>query len=626
MAGYREFHYEKQYAAPDTSQAFEAQMQGLTNLFRGMQQKQEERRRAADQFQYDLDKGAFENDTKIFGEVAKTVVDGAKNDFRTGGKLSTKTGRLMQDGKTWQQMSVNQYARAKELNDVIKGKSDPYYNPEPDLKLVKWATHGENNDVDFRTRGERLAEAEKQLGGNDTFRFDMYRADYVKRQGLESKSNEFKTKDGSYKTVFDQRAFWDKSTGKPGVTDDHAIRFLDSDQRVAKFYDSKISSELDQEIKAMKQSKDSRYSWMNGLSEAEIKNELINNPSKNGINQKDYGIRVREKAKADLDEADKVNSKVSYTNVQNDENNSGGGWKNKNILISQSVNTIAQEAKTPEGMKTVNSYGPGGRITQKTGRAVQIDTTNPIRTNTKSGITSTKNKGSVRLNLTGYQAMPFKSTGAPFALQSSTPEGMVEEVKNLPLEYFDPNGKMKLQPEMKIGLNGYVIDEAGVLGDIQEQLMTLSDQIHQAEKSGDIEKKQSLQYMEQNLVDLKEMVGAGDYDPQELLLAGNKAGVRKVQNDMIIPADDSDLATINNVTGGFNLRDKSNWSDEMKMVADAYRARAEEAKAQGYGVKKEEEKKDEPKKITPAEFNAQWANLKSGQKLVGPDGKTYTKK
>jgi hypothetical protein len=34
----------------------------------------------------------------------------------------------------------------------------------------------------------------------------------------------------------------------------------------------------------------------------------------------------------------------------------------------------------------------------------------------------------------------------------------------------------------------------------------------------------------------------------------------------------------------------------------------------------------QPAKITQDEFNVKWAKLKPGQKLVGPDGKTYTKK
>lgn len=622
---YREFHYEKQYEAPDTSRAFEAQTQAVSNVFRALAEKQKQKQVASDQFQYDLDKGAFENDTMILGEVAKNVTDRAKSEYRGNGRLSPETQRLMVDGKTWQQQSQNQLTRAKELNASITGKNDIYYNPEPDLKLVKWATHGDNNDVDFRTRGERLAEAEKKLGGVDTFKYDLYRADYVKRQGQMSKEREFPMKNGSSKTIFDQATFWTPD-GKPGVTDTHAIDFLESDRRVATFYDAKIARTLEQEITQMKNSGDSRAAWMKGLSDAEIKNELINNPSKNLINQKDYGVRVREAAKQDLQEADKVNNKVSYTALQSDENNSGGRWKNPNILITDSINGMAQEAKDVDGkMSTVKAYGPGGRIVQKSGRAVQIDTTNPVRTNIKTGLTTTKNKGSIRMNLTGYQLTPFKSTGAPFLLKGTTPEAMVEEINNIPLEYFDPNGKMKLRDNLQISMNGYVIDEAGVLNDVQDQLLDLSTKIKEATAKNDVEQLASLQNMEMNLNDLKEMVGAGDYDPQQLLLAGNKAGVRKIQNDMLIPADDSDLATIRNITGGFNLKDKSTWSEEMRIVDEAYRKRAEEAKAQGYGVKKDE-KTEKPKTITPEEFNTQWAALKSGQKLVGPDGKTYTKK
>jgi hypothetical protein len=614
---YREFQYEKYYESPDNSQAFATQVQGLTNLFRGIQQKEEKRKADANQFEYDLDKGAFENDSKIFGEVANTVVSRGKNEFRSNGRLSPETQRLMIDGKTWQQQSQNQLERAKALNADIKSKADPYYNPEPDLNLVKWATHGENNDVDFRNRGERLSEAEKQLGGVNTFKFDKYRADYVKTQGQQSKEREFPMKNGSSKTIFDQATFW-APDGKPGVTDTHAIKFIESDQRVAQFYDDRISKALDQEIKAMKSSGDARTEWMKGMDELEIKNELINNPSKNLVNQQEYGVRVRDAAKRDLSESDRINSKVNYTSLQSDDN--GGRWSNKNILIDESVNTIAQEAKTANGMQTVTSYGPGGRITQKSGRAVQIDTMNPIRTDIKRGVTTKNNKGSVRLNLTGYTLMPVRSGSAPFALKSNTTEGMLEEINNLPLEYFNPEGNMKLQPEMKIGMNGFVINEAGVLNDVQDQLLSLSTQIADAVKSNDKDKESSLRNMDYNLQELKEMVGSGDYDPQELLLAGNKAGVRKIQNDMIIPADDSDLSTIKNVTGGFNLKDKSNWSDDMRQVSDAYSKRAAEAKAKGYGSV------EKPKSITPEEFNSKWTSLKSGQKLVGPDGKTYTKK
>lgn len=43
-------------------------------------------------------------------------------------------------------------------------------------------------------------------------------------------------------------------------------------------------------------------------------------------------------------------------------------------------------------------------------------------------------------------------------------------------------------------------------------------------------------------------------------------------------------------------------------------------------VKKEAAPRTPSKQITPEEFNTQWSKLKSGETLVGPDGKTYTKR
>lgn len=586
---YREFHYEKQYEAPDVRPAFDAITQGVSNLFRNIQQKQDQRRKASDQFSYDLDKGEYENDTRVLTELAKNVTSRAKQELRQTGRLSVDTERLMKDGLGWQQASKNQMERAKQLNNDIKSKADPYYNPEPDLNLVKWATHGENNDIDFRQRGERLSEAEKKLGGVETFRFDKYRADYVTALKPQSKEVETPLKSGASVTRYNQATFWDDERGVPGVTDKHAIRFLDSDRRVTDYYNHRISKELDQEIKAMKSSGDKRTAWMKGLSDAEIKNELINNPKKNLINSEEYGSRIRNQAKTDLQEADRINSKISYTSLSDDKNNSGGLWKNQNILHDNSINSYAQEAKSVETgkMEPVTTYGPGGRFTQKSGRPIQIDTTNPIRTDINRGLTTRNNKGNLKLNMTGYQLMPVKKGMAPFVLKSSTTEGMIEEINNIPLEYFNPEG-VGLQPELKIGLNGYTINEAGVLNDIQDQMFDIASQINDAKKNNDKEKLASLENMEYSLMELKDMIGSGDYDQQDLILAGNKAGIRKIQQNMIIPADQSDLATIKNVTGGFDLRDRQYWSPDMQAVEVAYKKRYEEAKANGFGAKDEE--------------------------------------
>lgn len=622
---YREFHYEKHYDAPNTDQAYATQVQGITNLFRNLQQKQEQRRKASDQFAYDLDQGAFENDTKMLTEVAKNVTARAKQELRTTGKLSLETENLMKSGTGWQQMSKNQMERAKQLNADIKSKADPYYNPEPDLNLVKWAAHGEDNDVDLRTRGERLDQAEKKLGGIDTFRYDKYRADYVKSLGPQWKDVESPLKSGASKTIRNEATFWDTDRGVPGVTDKHAIRYLESDHRVAEYFDQKVSNELRDEVKRMKSSGDERTAWMKDKSESEIINELINDPSKNLINNQEYGTRVREQAKADLTEADRINTKVSYTALPGDKNGSGGRWSNPNILHDNTIVGMAQEAKAADGgMESISTYGPGGRFTQKSGRPITIDTTNPVRTDTDKGLTVRNSKGNLRLNMTGYQLMPVRKGMAPFALKSKTAEGMIQEIENIPLEHFDPAGKIALQPEMRIGLNGYTVNEAGVLNDVQDQLYNISAQIAEATKSGDKEKLGNLQNLEYNLQELKDMIGSGDYDEQDLIMAGNKAGVRKIQNNLIIPADPSDLSTIKNVTGGFDLRDKSFWSPEMLAVETAYKKRADEAKAQGYGVKKEEPK---AKTSIPTVTNdADYAKLPSGSEYIAPDGVKRRKK
>jgi hypothetical protein len=596
---YREFHVEPIYEAPNLDGFLEGSTAAISSLFRSMGQRAVQRRTAADQFKYDLEGGSFENDTKVLNEYAKNVTDRARQEIRQTGRLSQETDKMQIEGKGLKKISENQFQRAKELSSKIAGKQDKYYNPEPDLKLVTWATVGEDNDVDFRTRGERLAKAEKEMGGVDTFRFQDYRADYVKNIGTQYKKI-VSGNPNAKSTNYNQATFWDNKTGKPGVTDDHAIDYIESDRRVAQWYDDKVSKQLDREIKGMKASGDTRVDWMKGMSEADIKNTLMTDPSKNIVNSQTYGSRVRDMAKGDLAEADRVNSEVAYDST-GDKNNSGGRWTNSNILQADSINSFAQQAKSAETgeFKPVTTFGPGGKLTQRNGRAIQVDTTNPIRTSINRGITTRNNKGSLNLNMTGYQLMPVRKGMAPFSIKSNTTEGMIEEINNMPLEYFDPNGKMALQPELKIGLSGYTINEAGVLGDVNDQLFSIADQLREARDKNDSQAISALQEMEMDLKDLVTMIGAGDYDQRDLIVAANKAGVRKTKDDWIIPADAGDIATIKNITGGFDLNDKSFWSDEMKAVQEAYSKRYSEAQASGFKDKTADKQDDMVQVIAP---------------------------
>lgn len=625
---YRQFRNEATFEAPDLSPIVDDTTQAISGLFRSIAQEKKLNRKAADQFQFDLDEGAFENDTKILTEIAKNVAARANQEIRTNGRVSQETEAQMKDGLGFQAASKNQLERVKMLRQNILDQAarDPYFDPDTALNKIVGATNGDNNDVDFRTRGERILEVEKGLNGVDSFRFDKYRADYVKNiigERTRKVSNETgETKNTRSATA----AFWNDKKGVPEVTDDHAIDFIKSEKRLAEYYDTKVSSSLDEEIKAMKASGDKRTAWMKDMSDDEIKAKLIADPSKNLINKENYGSRVRNFAKEDLRKADRIDSEVSFERKDgSDTNNSDGRWKNKNITHTPAINSFAQQAKSQStgAFEAVTTFGPGGRFIQKSGRPIQIDTSNPVRTDINRGITTKNNKGSLRLNLTGYQLMPVKKGGAPFGLKSGTLDGMIEEISSLPLEHFDPSGEVGLQPSLKIGLNGYTINEAGVLGDVNDKMMDIASKIADAREANDTEKLRSLEDLEFSLNELKSMM-AGDYNEQELILAANKAGIRKTKEDLIIPADDSDIATINNLTTGFNLKDKSYWSPEMTALEEAYQKRYNEAKEKNFGaVKEEPAKSTEPQVVTSAE---QYNALPSGAIYLDAQGNKRRKK
>jgi hypothetical protein len=346
---YRQFRNEATYEAPELAPIVDETTQAISGLFRSIAQEKKLNRRAAEQFEYDLDEGAFENDTKILTELAKNVTARAKSEIRSTGRVSQETEAQMKDGLGFQAASKNQLERVKMLRQNILDQAarDPYFDPDTALKKIVGATNGENNDVDFRTRGERILEAEKGINGVDSFRFDKYRADYVKNI-VGERTRKVSNETGETKSTRSATAaFWNEKKGVPEVTDDHAIDFLKSEKRVAEYYDTKISSTLDEEIKAMKASGDKRTAWMKDLSDDEIKAELIADPSKNLINKENYGSRVRNLAKADLAKADRIDSEVSFERKdETDTNNSGGRWKNKNILHTSAVNSFAQQAKS----------------------------------------------------------------------------------------------------------------------------------------------------------------------------------------------------------------------------------------------------------------------------------------
>lgn len=581
---YREFHYEKPFAKPDYSHYLDETTHAVSNMFQQLAQQRENKLRQANQFEYDLSQGKFENDQKILTQLASNVVDRGRQEILRTGKIDNQTAGLMTQGKALQQLSSIQHEKTKSLQSEIlsRDSKDPYYDSQIDLAKLKDAANGADGEVNMFDRGQRLIQAEQQMGGVDSFKYANYRADYVKKIGEKSRE-QVAGNPNATKTKFDQGTFWDDSKGKLGVTDKHAIDYINSDPqgRVDLYFSKKLNDQLDGEIDRMKDSGDARVKWMKGMSKPDIKNELINDPSKNLINDQDYGVRKRNLAKNDLAEADRTNSKVSV-DYKADKNNNGGLYKNDNVVHSYSFNNSKAQGAIPgQSISPYDNPGPGGVLFQKNGKPLMFNSTNPVRTNVSTGTTNKTKIGSVPFNLTGYQLQAFNQNGAPVLLHGNNTDELVDFIKRIPSDWFDPNGKYKLQPKLKVALHGYTVNQAHILNAANNSEQSIQSKISQAQNENNSDEVAVLEENLQKLQLLKSMVGAGA-DDQELALASSRAGINGVQVNELVQASDTDLANIKATTQGFDLNNKDYWNDDMHRVDQAYQERAQQAASSGF--------------------------------------------
>jgi len=625
---YREFHYEKQYAAPDASQFMDHTTQAVAHLFDSVRRSREERIKSTNQFEYDLSNGAFDNDQKILTEYAKNVVNAGKNEIYHTGKISNDTASKMAQGKSLQQLSKIQMEKTKNLQSEILSRDakDPYYDSSLDMNRLKVAVNGEDNNVNMFDRSDRLVMFEKQLGGIDSFKYNNYKADFVKASGQRYREQTTGNPNAT-KTRYDQATFWDDSTGKPGVTDKHAIDYINSDPqgRVDQYFNKKVNNQLDDEIKKMKSSGDSRVAWMKGKSDAEIKNELINDPSKNIINSQDYGVRKRNLAKADLQEADRINTKVSV-DYKADKNPNASLYKNDNIAHGYSFNNSksvgAEPGKAPAAF---DNPGPGGVLFQKNGKPITFSSTTPIRTDINTGRTNRSKIGSVPFNLTGYQLQAFNTNGYPVLLHGTDTQSMIDYINNMPLDYFDPNGKFKLQPELKVALQGYTVNQAHILNAANNNEQEIQSRISAAANANDQDKVAIEEENLEKLRTLKKLIGSG-VDDQELALAASRAGINGVQVNELVQASDQDLSNINAITQGLNLKDKSKWNDDMLRIDQAYRNRYQQAVAAGFKPVAEKKPARQKNSVPTVSSAEDYDKIPPGGKYMDPDGNVRTKK
>ena len=584
---YREF-YKPIEAQPIDYSPLE---RGLTNFFSAISQGYNKRKSLSDQYNYSLDYGQFQNDNNFNTEYAKYVTQLGKRDYKTSGTPSADLLNAERQGKQYVADQKAQYERFKKLNDQIdkRGTEDKYYDPNFDKRSLEVAAFGEDGEVNFFSRGERLNNIAGMIGNDPrSFKSSMYTQDWLQTLG---EKQILKTTDNpdAKNTLESKSRLWDPASGKQGATDDHAIDFMRSDPRVSGHYDWLLDQQLSKEIDQMKAS--GNADWMKGRSIPEIKNILVNNPSLNTVNSTEYGARKRELAKADLNRADDTYSKVSYEK-KSDDSKTGGLYKNDAIAYSPTFyNTQIGQGGVDPGVSEASGINqlsaPGGLLVISkgltTGKPISMNTEGRFMFNLTNG-RKAQITGRQPFNLTGYQLQAYTTDGTPFPLKA----GNMQELK-AKLDAMRPFEFKNLQKELSIGLNGYSVDKTSILGDIAKNQYTLEGALGKATREGNQTEMNNIQTQLDLINEFKQALNDPDsYSDQDILNLAARNGISQVRQDLMVKASGSDLDWINNVTSGLNLRNQDKWSEDMRTFNTWYKEAYKKAEAAGFGESPEQ--------------------------------------
>lgn len=635
---YREFHYEKIYEAPDVNILAEGLLRGaentsiaIGNLFRGLAEQQAAKRKAADQFKFDLGEGKFENDDKIFFQKGVNITQRGKNEIRNTGRLSPQLEQdqnmaLMEKKQSdWQFKTMTQY------NEEIaaRAKEDLYYDPEIDLNKLRIAAYGEDNDVYYATRGERMEQFAAVRGKDPkSLKGKLYTFDYVGkfREKEKIKSTGSPTAESTYA---DKSPFLNEQ-GAPGVTITHAKEYLNSrgDGSVARWVESLVHDDMDADVRYMK----GRDPELKNMTDDEVKLFLKSNPERNLYNKKDFATRVIEKAQDQLFEAASISKKIDYT-TKVDKTLTGGLYNNDAIghtyttqddVVGTETSGVSQDVagafklninKMPGGILRI---GKGAKL----GQAIPLELNPRFSYNIRTG-QNQENRGTTAFNLTGYQTAAYSKDGKLIPMDAAT-------IDKLPNSAFQ-----NLEPSLNIGLRGFTLDYGNKLGEVASHQERLDNELAAAIQANDLDKQERIQTQLQQVEQLKQLMNLSpsEFSSDDLLSAFKKAGISttSIKKDIVVKASQADIDLINrNITQGLNLSDKSKWGPDMLDADARYQKRYQQAAAAGFkdqGPAEEFSKamKQKPAKPRTVMFNNEELEVPAGRIAVQkPDGSIVT--
>jgi len=571
---YREFHYEKTYAAPDTSDFLDASTRAVSNLFQNLGRQHEERRKSASQWGFDYGNGKFENDDKLIREFGSNTIKRGQQEYYEKGKVSDQTIKDKDQTLLWSQMSDLQMQKAAAINKRIDDNKDPWYAKEVDKAKIPIAVNGEDGQRNLLTRNEPLNELEKNLNGIDSFKHPEYRAHYITQLGKQNR--DLVNGNPNAVSTYREATFMNPKTNKPEVTPDDAVRYLYSDPqgRVYELFNQNVGKQLDSEVDniiSKAKAGDDRVQWAKNKTKDEVKHALIDDPSQNIINSKPYGLRVQDMAMEDLKYGDRVNQKISVTKSDKDPNNGGDGKTNDQFAHAETFHD--NKSETPNVSDPVaNAFGigrasgPGGLIAtakgQNPGRPLETEFHSNKSFNFGTG--KNYNRAQGKFSATGYQVGVYDKSGNFIPVSGNDINEFKQNLKKLPKDQL-PN----LMPELQIGIKGYNIDKAKMFDKISKQKEILSRKLYAAKNTEDTDAQNVIEDQLSNLEDLRASFNKQNAYDEDILNSAMSHGIDDVRTDQILLAGDADLKQLK-ITTGLDLKNKANWSSDMQNANKEY--------------------------------------------------------
>lgn len=546
---YREFQNEKIYEAPvlETPRSLGI----LAHL-----QDQQARQRL---FQQQQNLQALEDIKKFHGSTtvpkydrliqgeAENITRNAQRDIMQHGVITPKTKLQMQNLENLNARGIAHREEMKRLLDEehSKAAADKYYNPTINIERI-------NRSIPYKglPLEEELNSDESDIVNNrgdighpqdikQTFKHGEQLADWMQTFKDKTKEQTYVSPTGVKTSTTMTSPFVNKN-GVPDITNEHVLEYLNSHKDVKPYYTQLAIEQMQKEIE---ENKAHDPNWMAGMSEGDILAGMIDgqisnpHPNATGITRDvnnnlvnkplDLNERIREIARRDIGSHAHMLSKID-TDLSNASEGRGWGVTNKNIQVA-------------EGFENKNFSSPSIAIVNPkspTNPYLRLSTASNLRYNLDNGKTVTNKLPREFVLNGGIQMVPVKADGTPVDIQATTPEELVQKIKDMPASEFGPGGIVGT----KIAMRGQSVNKKQILDNAYVKLAEARDKV--AANPNDTQAQQALNDTQQIL---QQINADAELSPE---LIQKYLGVDVVQNELIpIDADDPNAQQIKGLTG-----------------------------------------------------------------------------